>query len=120
VLFMLKWGTAEYETAMETLFAETSVGITDLKKNPSAIIREAGDSTVVILHHNKPSAYLVPVKTFEAIMDILDDLMLVPLIQERLAHLDDAIEVTIADLERDARAKLSAQVSPPLPGRRKG
>ena len=94
---------------MQTLFAETSIGITELKKNPSAVIREAGDSTVVVLHHNKPSAYLIPVKTYEVMMGILDDLKLAPLIQARLdeadEHPENIIEVTIAQLEREAKNK---------------
>jgi antitoxin StbD len=100
---------------MQTLFAETSIGITDLKKNPSAVIRDAGDNTVVVLHHNKASAYLVPAKTYEVMMDIFDDLMLAPLIQLRLdavnAQSDELIEVTIAQLERDAKAKMKRQAS---------
>ena len=99
---------------MQTLFAETSIGITDLKKNPSAAIREAGDNTVVVLHHNKPSAYLVPARTYEAMMDIFDDLRLVPLIQARLAaldeHPDEIIETSIAQLERAAKAKMNGKV----------
>ena len=95
---------------MHALFAETSIGITDLKKNPSAAIREAGSDTVVVLHHNKPSAYLVPAKTYEIMMDNFDDLRLAPLIRARLAeadeHPEDIIATSIAQLERAARAKV--------------
>lgn len=70
---------------MDAVLADTSIGITELKKNPSAVIREAGARTVVVLHHNKPSAYLVPASTYEALMDMLDDLQLVPLVQQRIA-----------------------------------
>jgi antitoxin StbD len=97
---------------MEALFAETSIGITDLKKNPSAVIRDAGQSPVVVLHHNKPSAYLVPAKTYEAMMDILDDLQLAPLVAERLAAWeadpDQAIEVSIEELQAQALEKIAA------------
>lgn len=97
---------------MEALFAETSIGITDLKKNPSAVIRDAGQSPVVVLHHNKPSAYLVPAKTYEAMMDILDDLQIAPLVAERLAAWendpDQAIDVSIEDLQHQALMKISA------------
>lgn len=98
---------------MEALFAETSIGITDLKKNPSAVIRNAGQSAVVVLHHNKPSAYLVPAKTYEAMMDILDDLQLAPLIAERIAEWEadpeQAIEASLEELEQQALAKIAAQ-----------
>lgn len=97
---------------MQALLADTSIGITDLKKNPSAVIRAAGDSPVVVLHHNKPSAYLVPAKTYEALMELLDDLQLAPLLQQRLADWQDdpdaVIELTIAELEQQAQAKIAA------------
>lgn len=70
---------------MQAVLAETSIGITELKKNPSAVIRDAGDQTIVVLHHNKPSAYLVPAHSYEALMDVLDDLQLLPVVQQRIA-----------------------------------
>ncbi len=96
---------------MDTLLAEASIGITELKKNPSAVIRNAGDAPVVILHHNRPTAYLVPVRRYEAMMDVLGDLALAEIVKERLNHLDDAEEVSIEELESVARAKISTQVS---------
>jgi antitoxin StbD len=70
---------------MNHVLAETSIGITELKKNPSAVIREAGSDVVVVLHHNKPSAYLVPAATYEALMDVLDDLQLAVIVKKRIA-----------------------------------
>ena len=96
---------------MDTLLAEASIGITELKKNPSAVIRNAGDAPVVILHHNRPTAYLVPVRRYEAMMDVLDDLALAEIVKQRLSHLDDAEEVSIEELENTARAKLSTKAS---------
>ena len=96
---------------MDTLLAEASVGIAELRKNPSAVIRNAGDAPVAILDHNRPAAYLVPAHRFEAMMDVLDDLALAGVVEERLKHLDDAEEITIEELESAAHAKLLAQVS---------
>ena len=94
---------------MNAVLAETSIGITELKKNPSAVIRDAGTETIVVLHHNKPSAYLVPARTYEALMDVLDDLQLIPVVQERmaswLADPGQVVEVTRAELEAIASAK---------------
>ena len=93
---------------MDAVLADTSIGITELKKNPSAIIREAGVRTIVVLHHNKPSAYLVPASTYEALMDVLDDLQLVPLVQQRIAawqtNPDQLIEVSREALQAIASA----------------
>ena len=96
---------------MDALLADASVGITELKKNPSAVIRNAGNEPVVILHHNRPTAYLVPVRRYEAMMEMLDDLALARIVKERLQDLDDAEDVTLDELESAAHAKVSAQVS---------
>ncbi|HEV2608269.1 MAG TPA: type II toxin-antitoxin system prevent-host-death family antitoxin, partial [Xanthomonadaceae bacterium] len=45
---------------MEQILSDASISITELKRNPSAVIDEAGDEAVAVLTHNKPSAYLVP------------------------------------------------------------
>lgn len=91
---------------MHAVLAETSIGITELKKNPSAVIRDAGTGTVVVLHHNKPSAYLVPASTYEALMDVIDDLNLVHVVQERVAAWQtdpgNVIEVSREELEQIA------------------
>jgi len=96
---------------MDMLLAEASIGITELKKNPSEVIRNAGNSAVVILHHNRPTAYLVPVHRYEAMMDVLDDLALAKIVKERLEHLDEAEDASIEDLEKAARAKVSTKIS---------
>jgi antitoxin StbD len=68
---------------MNYLLAKSSVSITDLKKNPSAIIREAEGAPVAILNHNRPSAYIVPADTFEAMLEKLDDLEIARIVKER-------------------------------------
>lgn len=68
---------------MERLYARASVSISDLKKNPSRIIQEAGGTPVAILNHNKPSAYLVPAEAFEALMEKLEDYELSRVVKER-------------------------------------
>lgn len=92
---------------MDAVLAETSIGITELKKNPSAVIRDAGTQTIVVLHHNKPSAYLVPASTYEALMDLLDDLELIPVVQQRIASWqadpEKVVEVSRDELSTIAR-----------------
>lgn len=68
---------------MEMVYADTSVSITELKKNPSAIIEHAEGFPVAILNHNKPAAYLVPADAFEALMDKLEDVELAALVKQR-------------------------------------
>ncbi len=71
---------------MEQLYANTSVSISELKRNPTAIIQGAEGFAVAVLNHNRPAAYLVPVERYEAMMDQLDDQALVRLVKARLAE----------------------------------
>ncbi|MGB0129905.1 MAG: type II toxin-antitoxin system prevent-host-death family antitoxin [Rhodocyclaceae bacterium] len=68
---------------MELLCTNASVSISELKKNPTAVIEEAGGFPVAVLNHNKPAAYLVPAAAFEAMMEKLDDIELAKLVKER-------------------------------------
>lgn len=68
---------------MELLYTNASVSISELKKNPSAVIEQANGFPVAVLNHNKPAAYLVPAAAFEAMMERLDDIELAKLVKER-------------------------------------
>lgn len=68
---------------METILAGASVSITELKRNPSAVIAGADDEAVAVLVHNRPSAYLIPAATYERLMDRLEDLELAELVRTR-------------------------------------
>ncbi|UZR30950.1 type II toxin-antitoxin system Phd/YefM family antitoxin [Methylococcus mesophilus] len=68
---------------MELLYTNASVSISELKKNPTAVIEEADGFPVAVLNHNKPAAYLVPAAAFEAMMEKLDDIELARLVRER-------------------------------------
>jgi len=83
---------------MEPLLAELSVSITDLKKNPSAIIAQSDGQPVVILNHNRPAAYLLPASTFEYLMERLEDLELSMVIREREKEKPEAISVSLHEL----------------------
>jgi antitoxin StbD len=65
------------------ILAGASISISDLKKNPSAVIAAAGGFPVAILNRNTPSAYLVPAEAWEAILDQLDDIELARIVRER-------------------------------------
>ena len=81
---------------MQRLHARSSVSISDLKKNPSGVISQSKGEPVVILNHNRPTAYLIPAATFEAILEQLDDLDLARLVRERLT--EPSTKVRLDDL----------------------
>jgi antitoxin StbD len=81
---------------MQRIHARASVSISDLKKNPSGVISQSKGEPVAILNHNRPTAYLVPAATFEAILEHLDDVDLAQLVRERQGEV--SIGVTLDDL----------------------
>ncbi|MEO6968203.1 MAG: type II toxin-antitoxin system prevent-host-death family antitoxin [Rhodanobacteraceae bacterium] len=81
---------------METILSDTSVSITELKRNPSAVIDAADDEAVAVLVHNKPSAYLVPAETYRCMLERLEDLELAELVRSRAK--ERRIKVTLDEL----------------------
>ncbi len=68
---------------MESILANCSVSISELKKNPSAIIEQSGGEPIAILNHNRPTAYLIPAETYEALLKKLENYQLGFLVKER-------------------------------------
>lgn len=79
---------------METILSPFSASISELKKNPTALLRQADGSPVVILNHNRPTAYLVPADVYENMLELLEDYQLGLIVRKRLAEeADKAVEV---------------------------
>lgn len=83
---------------MHQVLAGYSVSISELKKNPSALLSQASGSPIAVLNHNKPAAYLIPAETYEAMMDMIEDYELAKLVDERRASKDKAVAVSLDDL----------------------
>ncbi|TEW48269.1 type II toxin-antitoxin system Phd/YefM family antitoxin [Psychromonas algicola] len=83
---------------MRQVLADCSASISELKKNPTALLNEADGSAIAILNHNKPAAYLVPAETYENLMEMLDDYELGKLVEARRSDLSEAVEVNLDEL----------------------
>jgi antitoxin StbD len=83
---------------MKTVMANCSASISELKKNPSALIDQSEGEPIAILNHNRPTAYLVPADTYEAIMERLEDCQLGLLVNERQNEKIEAVAVDIDEL----------------------
>lgn len=81
---------------METILTNASISITELKRNPSAVIEAAGDESVAVLVHNKPSAYLVPAAAYQDLLARLEELELAELVRARAR--ERRIKVKLDDL----------------------
>lgn len=83
---------------MTKLHSNFSASISELKKSPSNLLKQAGNEPIAILNHNTPSAYLVPSQTYEKMMDMLEEYMLAETVKERLASDETPVEVDLDEL----------------------
>ena len=68
---------------MQTIHAEKTVSVTELKRNFSAILSQAEGDPVAVLNHNRPEAYLLSAAHYERLLERLEDLEDMKLVQER-------------------------------------
>ena len=70
--------------------------ITDLKKHPMATFESAQGESIAILNHNEPVFYCVPAAMYEAMMEVMEDIALEPLIKKRMK--EEKVKVNLNDL----------------------
>lgn len=80
------------------IHAGYAVSISELKRNPQSLIDNANGEAIALLNRNKPTAYIVPAETYEALMELAEDIELGRIIEERRAEKEQAVEVQIGDL----------------------
>lgn len=83
---------------MQPILANYTASISELKKLPTQLLKNAGDEAVAILNHNVASAYLVPSALYEKMMDIVDDYQLRKEIDSALNDTDKPIRVELDEL----------------------
>jgi antitoxin StbD len=70
---------------MQTLLSELTVSMSDFKKNPAKVLRDAGARPVAVLNRNKAAFYMVDPELFEALIDEVEDAQMRPLLKARIA-----------------------------------
>ncbi len=83
---------------METILAGKSVGLSEFKANPAAVMRAAEDEPVAILNRNKPAGYVIGTAQWEAITELLENAELARIANARLADGQRAVRVTLDEL----------------------
>jgi len=83
---------------MQQIFASFSASISELKKNPSALLNKAEGEAIAILNHNLPTAYLVPAAVYELLLSKLEDYELGEIVKARQSEKPLAIVVELDDL----------------------
>ena len=81
---------------MQNVMADWAVSVSELKKNPSAVMNSAHGGAVAVLNHNRVMGYMVPADVFEAMMERLDDMDLAELVKARSN--ETPIAVSLDDL----------------------
>ena len=86
---------------MQPIFATQTASISELKNNPSALIKQSDGESIAILNHNKPVAYLVSTDVFERMMEAMeamDDMALSQTVSARMNDGQVPIKVSLDDL----------------------
>jgi antitoxin StbD len=83
---------------MHAIFADTTISMSEFKKNPAAVLREAGGRPVAVLNHNKPAFYMVGPTLMQAMLEALGDQELHNLVRTRMTDGATPIEVDIDEL----------------------
>ena len=83
---------------MEIILADIAVSMSEFKRNPAAVLRDARQRPVAVLNHNRAAFYMIEPRLFEAMMDELADQTLYRTAAARLADRARAVEVDLDDL----------------------
>ena len=83
---------------MKAILANCSASISELKRNPSALINQSDGQPIAILNHNKPTAYLIPAETYEELLESIKDYQLGIIVKERQNEKTSAIAVDVDEL----------------------
>ena len=78
------------------ILADSTTSISELKKNPMAVVEQGEGFPVAVLNRNQPAFYCVPAEAYELLMDKLEDMELTALVKARINQPE--IEVNIDDL----------------------
>ncbi len=82
-------------TITHPILADVSAGISELKKNPMAVVNQGDGGPVAILNRDEPVFYAIPAKAFELLMGKIEDMELAAIIEVRKDQPE--IEVNIDD-----------------------
>ncbi len=80
---------------MQAIYSEVTISMSEFKKNPAAVLRDAKSKPVAVLNHNKAAFYMIEPALFEALLEELSDQDLHRTVLSRMGERSAAIEVDI-------------------------
>ena len=78
------------------ILTEIAASIAELKASPMKVVASGKGLPVAVLDRNEPAFYCVPVRTYEAMMALIEDRELVELATERAD--EESVRVSLDDL----------------------
>jgi antitoxin StbD len=75
--------------------ANTTASITELKKNPTQVLRKGEGQPVAILNRNQTVFYCVPADLYERLLDLAEDVELNAIADSRFSDGRQAVEVSL-------------------------
>lgn len=79
--------------------ADLAFSVSELKRNPMAVVKASASEAVAILNHNKVVAYVITPAVWEYVQELYDDVKLAELAEA--ADNEPVVEVSIDDLSAD-------------------
>jgi len=83
-------------TIAQKIYAETTVSMTDLRRDPKTVMEIVNDLPIAVLNHNKPAAYLLSAKAYEALLEKIDNIELIEVVKQRRGG--KTVKVALEDL----------------------
>ena len=80
------------------ILADVSVSISDLKRNPAAVVEAARKQQVAILNRGRAVAYVISPEVWDGVVDMIENLQDERIVKERLANPGPRIRVKVEDL----------------------
>lgn len=80
----------------QPIYSEITASVSELKKNPMAVVGAGEGFPVVVLNRNRPAFYCVPADVYEAMIERLDDQELAKLVESRRS--EKGIPVSLDEL----------------------
>ncbi len=78
---------------VHTVLADVTTSISELKKNPMAVVEQGEGFPVAVLNRNQPAFYCVPAEAYEALMDKLEDVELSAIVEARKEQEEIAVDI---------------------------
>ncbi|HFE9777814.1 type II toxin-antitoxin system Phd/YefM family antitoxin [Acinetobacter lactucae] len=82
--------------------------VSELKKNPTAVVQNAFGEAVAILNRNNPEFYCVPAAMYERLMDLIEDQELLKLAEQ--VDTEETVKVSINELRARVHKSSSKEV----------